>query len=94
MTPIRRMEKKLWFSAGIAALSLVGLGLSLELACLTIEAGTTLHKRTAALGEIIIAVGGLFGLFAAINNDGRVCGLLAFSGLVLLMLWFFNSVMK
>ena len=88
------MQKKLRFSAGVASLLLVGLGLALELASLSLETGTTLHKRVTTLGEIIIAVGGLFGLFAAINNDGRIWGLLAFSGLVLLMLWFFSSTMK
>jgi hypothetical protein len=73
------MQKKLRFSAGVASLLLVGFGLVLQLASLPVETGTTLHKRITTLGEIIIVVGGLFGLFAAINKDGRVWGLLAFS---------------
>jgi len=92
--PNRTMQKKLRFSAGVTALSLVGLGLALGLASLTMEAGTTSHKRTVALGGIIIVVGGLLGLFAAIGNDGRISGLLAFGGLVLLTLWFFSNIIK
>ena len=88
------MQKRLRFSAGITSLSLVGLGLALELGSLSMEAGTTLHKRTAALVEIIVVVGGLLGLSAAITNDGRVWGLFAFGGVVLSAVLFFSNILK
>jgi hypothetical protein len=93
MTP-NTGHKKLRFSAGVFALSLVVMGSMLGLVQLSMDAGSVLQKRTGALAGIVILVGGVLGLSAAARNEGRIPGLLAFGAMTLFVIWFFHGVIK
>jgi len=85
-------QKKLRFSAGIVALSLVVVGSIVRFVELSMESGSVFQKRVGALAGIIILVGGVLGIQGAAKNDGRIPGLLAFGAFILFTLWFFGVI--